>query len=187
MTTPIRWAALAALCLVPGTLRGECRVWRVARDAEGPKLVMTTLAAGQFETLPADGQQLITLVLAPGEGQGADMVAPPNWPVLSTMCLTGDTLLVSVARPGSSPREVARMAMADLARWRIDVHIVGGANEAAHWQLDGWRSARRAEGPVIDLFEGQLVRPPGGYTISTIIAALPEGSLAPGRARPRRG
>ncbi|MBK8003881.1 MAG: hypothetical protein IPK12_08005 [Gemmatimonadetes bacterium] len=187
MTTHFRWAALAALCLVPGMLRGECRVWRVARNAEGPKLVMTTLATGQFETLTADGQQLITLVLALGEGQGADMVAPPHWPVLSTLCLPGDTLLVSVMRPGASPREVARMAMADLARWRIDVHIVGGANDAAHWQLDGWRTARRAEGPVLDLFEGQLVRPPGGYTISTIIAALPEGSLAPGRARPRRG
>ncbi len=187
MTTHLRWAALAALCLAPGMLRAECRVWRVARDAEGPKLVMTTLATGQFETLTPDGEQLITLVLAKDEGQGADMVAPPHWPVLSTMCLTGDTLLVSVLRPGSSPREVARMAMADVARWRIDVHIVGGTNDAAHWQLDGWRTARRVEGPVLDLFEGQLERPPGGYTISTVIATLPAGSLAPGRVPPRRG
>ena len=40
---------------------------------------------------------------------------------------------------------------------------------------------------VLDLFEGQLERPPGGYTISTIISPLPAGSLAPRRAWPRTG
>ncbi len=172
-----RWWCLAALC-VPNAVSAQCRVWRIERDGAVARLASSALPDGRTEVLAQDGTPVVSVVIATGEGQSADMVAPNGSTRLITRC-QGDTLRVLVQRGDQPPREVMGGSMRDLARWRVELHVTGSDGAKSRWRIDRWTSAVVDAGPVLDLFQGRVPVPAGGYTIVTVVAAMPSEADGP--------
>lgn len=171
-----RWWCVAAVCL-PSPVAAQCRVWRLERDGAVTRLTAAVLPDGRTEVLVQDGSPVVSVVIATGEGQSADMVAPNGSTRLITRC-QGDTLRVLVQRGEQAAREVMSAAMQDLARWRVEVHVTAADGVKSRWRIDRWSAAGLDVGPVLDLFQGRVPVPAGGYTVVTVVAPMPAGANA---------
>lgn len=165
-----RAAALVIALLAPTMAHAECRLWRIERDGDELRLVSQALADGTGEALVPDGRPLVSVVIATGEGQSADRVSPASVGRLLARCRDG-TLQVLVQRDADEPREVMKATQADLARWRIGVHVTAADGTGTRWAIDRWAVATREAGPVLDLFGNRIPMPPDGHTIVTIVEA----------------
>jgi hypothetical protein len=171
----LKRALLFVVCCSPRILHAQCDVWQLSRSGREIALHSTPLESGRTEVLQPDGTSVVSAVVVQSEGQSADLVMPGTVSRLITRC-QGDTLRVLVQRGDQPPREVMAMSMRELRGFRLTVHVTGGDGATARFRLDGWKTAVRESGPVIDLFQGRVPLPSNGHAITTVVERANDGS-----------
>ncbi len=174
---PFLLSLAVALFVTPTAARADCTVWSIERNGHQIHLQSSPLASGRTEVLVPDGKSLVSVIVVQGEGQSSDLVIPAAAVRIITRC-QGDTLRILAQRGSQPQREVMSMRMSALAALRLTVHVTGADGAKARFRLDGWTTATREDGPVIDLFQGRVPLGTDGHAITTVVEAAAAGGAA---------
>jgi hypothetical protein len=144
----------------------NCTVPLLMRGPEGFSVELLRLAADQVRVFPPGGvPALVAPVLPVGRGMAGDLVAAAEPRVVAIRCTAGEVRVSLRAPDGSGPRDLPAVAASNYARYELRVNVTDDRKQGVAFLIREGR-VERADGPVLDMFQGRVPMAPGDVAIT---------------------
>lgn len=143
----------------------DCKVFAVVRKQNEIGVEGFTLRNSESKAFPikkSDG--IVTIVLPYSVGLSGDLVRLGEERTIVGSCSSG-TLSIKIKRPDGSSRDLPDLDTTAAARFDIRVSITGQLVKKAYSIISGTR-IEPADGPVMDMFGGQIPLGPDDFSIA---------------------
>jgi len=159
--------ARAQTCTVPLLMRGP----------DGFSVELLRVPADQVRVFPPGGvPALVAPILLVGRGMAGDLVAAAEPRVVAIRCTAGEVRVSLRAPDGSGPRDLPAVAASNYARYELRVNVTDDRKQGVAFLVREGR-VERADGPVLDIFQGQVPMAPGDVAI-TLEVREPRAAVA---------
>lgn len=174
---------LLSVLLPQTSLAADCTLYVLQHQDNTLFLEPLTIAVQETQVLPLTPESgNITLIMPFGLGKSGEVAQRARQPQMGIVRCTPEALQVTYRWANGRERALPEVRLADWATYdmRINVTAFDGTEEA-FWIRAG-HEVTRAEGPVLDMFGGQVPLQTGDYALTTEVTNHVQPSLVYGSA-----
>lgn len=153
---------------LPVAAHASAEIYVLRLTSQGLRLDPVAIADGQTLTFTLGLESnVVDLVLPFSPGHSGNLTQREKGPAVLRVTRTGDTLIPRLTKADGTSRNLPEVSLAALQRYAIRVNVTGAREKAVFVIEDG--AARRADGPVVDIFGGKIPIGPHDYAITTVV------------------
>lgn len=136
---------------------GSCKVPLLTRTDSGFAVMIATIEEGRTEVFArrAGARDVLTVLMPLGPGLSGDIVRRNDERALAIRC-AGEQVRVSLRKPGGQARDLPPVPVENYTRFTMRLHVTDAEGEGRVFVIQPGAGVSLGEGPVLDMFKGQV-------------------------------